>query len=398
VQPYTVRWMPSSSQGVQGYVLSLGTASGAYQAAREVSISVASATPGAGGTLTYTIQLDRARDQFLAMRAFNANAFSVFSNEIRVAATTASSAAPTLASASTSTSTSASLQASGSAGSTSRAIAGGGATSSALAPGEADATDSETDAASGFASLDLNGEDEYLATTLAAPLDLAGGFSASLWAKAPQDGAGRRGLLQVACADQSCALEVSLVQGAGLMQVELRVFDGVGGTDEVREAPVAVTPDEWWHLAVVLDPAGSTRLYFDGEVVLDAADVRLPAGLIAAEHALALGATEAGRAAPWLGRLGHAAVFASALGAGEVAEISLYGHELDLRGDLGAYRSSDALAHYWRLGDDASAVGVDSGSAALDLDDPYGNVDGSDVVRDGPESLASGASVASSAQ
>jgi hypothetical protein len=177
------------------------------------------------------------------------------------------------------------------------------------------------------------------------------------------------------------------------------VFDATESVDDVRQTAVAITHDEWWHLGLVLDPAAaSARLYFDGEFVMEHAGMSLPPGLLAAEHLLTLGAPEAGRAAPWLGRLGHAALFSTALAASEVAEISLYGHELDLRGDLGGYQSSSALTHYWRLGDDPDAVGFDSGSAPLSLDDPYGNVDGSDVVPDGPESLAPSESVASASQ
>ncbi len=401
VQPYAVRWLPSSSAGVQGYALSLGTSTGNYDNARLTTIPVAAASPGANGSLTFMIQLDRSQDQYLAMRAYNAITYSTLSNEIRVAAMVASSAAPP--SGSTAAGTTSALSASASSGSLSRAASGAGAaTASALAPAEEDSGDAQTAESASLASLDMNGVDEYLATTLAAPLDLSSGFSASLWGKVPQDGAGRRGLLRLACADgaSSCALELSLVRATGGTSFELRVFDAASAVDDVRETAVPVASDAWWHLALVLDSAAeSARLYLDGELVMEHAGVRLPAGLTTSEHLLTLGATEAGRAAPWLGRLGHAAVFGVALGAAEVAEISLHGHEVDLRADVGSYESAGALAHYWRLGGDADAVGRDSGPAPLDFDDPYGNVDGEDVVRDGPESLAAPEeSVASASQ
>ena len=75
-----------------------------------------------------------------------------------------------------------------------------------------------------------------------------------------------------------------------------------------------------------------------------------------------------------------------ALGDDEIDEISLGGHALDLRADDGAYLASDALLHYWRLGEDPAAVGFDYGPAAIsiDLDDPAGNVDAADIVPDAP--------------
>ena len=88
----------------------------------------------------------------------------------------------------------------------------------------------------------------------------------------------------------------------------------------------------------------------------------------------------------WLGEIGHVAFFGAALGDDEVTEIYERGHTLDLRANAGAYQASDALLHYWRLGEDPNAVGYDSGPAAapIDLDDPAGYVDAADIVADAP--------------
>jgi hypothetical protein len=397
-----VRWVPSTSADVQGYVLSIGTSSRNYNTANDVQIPLQAASAGANGTLTYTIQIDRSRDQFLAMRAYDAASFSQFSNEIRLGAVVASTAAPS--SGSTSTDSTDAVVASASA---LRSLGSSGGTSASAAPdadaGSADAAAEEqtADSAEAFVSLDLNGADEYLATTVATPLDLSAGFSASLWGKTPIDGSGRRGLLQVACAEGAspCALELALVNGANGPAIELRVFDAASAADDVQETPAPIANDEWWHLALVLDPAAATaRIYLDGELLSERTGLQLPESMFTAEHLLSLGAADSTRAAPWLGRLGHVAVFSAVLGAAEIAEISMRGHDLDLRGDAGAYQASGSLAHYWRLGGDPAAVGSDSGVAPVDFDDPYGNLDADDVVRDAPESLVSVESVASAGQ
>jgi hypothetical protein len=99
-----------------------------------------------------------------------------------------------------------------------------------------------------------------------------------------------------------------------------------------------------------------------------------------------LGASGSSGAGTWLGAIGHAAFFALALGDDEVAEIHQRGHTLDLRQNAGAYQANGALLHYWRLGEDANAVGYDSGSAAtpIDLDDAAGYIDSADIVADAP--------------
>jgi hypothetical protein len=397
-----VRWIPSTSADVQGYVLSIGTSSRSYNTASDVQIPLQAASAGANGTLTYTIQIDRSRDQYLAMRAYDAASFSQFSNEIRLGAVVASTAAPS--SGGTSTDSTAAMLASASALSS---LGSTGGTSASAAPdadagdADADASEQTADSTEAFVSLDLNGADEYLATTVATPLDLSAGLSASLWGKVPLDGSGRRGLFQVACAEGAspCALELSLVNGANGSAIELRVFDAASATDDVQETPAPIANDEWWHLALVLDPAAATaRIYLDGELLSERTGLPLPEGLFTAQHLISLGAADSTRAAPWLGRLGHVAVFSAVLGAAEIAEISTRGHDLDLRGDAGTYQASGSLAHYWRLGGDPAAVGSDSGLAPVDFDDPYGNLDADDVVRDAPESLVSGESVASASQ
>jgi hypothetical protein len=157
----------------------------------------------------------------------------------------------------------------------------------------------------------------------------------------------------------------------------------------------ALAPGQWQHLAVT----------FDGEV--DGAPVVLVDGATRAPSSANLtghppvfgdsagrvfvggtGAAAAGTGT-WHGAIGHVAFFGVALGEDEIDELAARGHTLDLHQNSGAYHSSYALLHYWRLGEDPSAVGFDTGTAdaAIDLDDPAGNMDAADVLLDAPALL-----------
>lgn len=391
-QAYDVRWLPSTSPGVVSYELSLGASSGSYDANRTATIPVAQARAGSGGSLVYTIQLDRSRDQYLAMRAFDSNLFSAFSNELRVAALPGSPAAPSAVSAPAAASalpsaSSASASTSVASASVAPSFSAESRASSRQAPQEAATVAS----AAALTSLDLNGEDEYLGTTRPAALDFSGGLSASLWGKVALDALPPRALLQLSRADAASpsALELYLVRGANGPAIALRILDAASSSEQVGETPVPIESDVWWHLALVLSPdATSARVYFDGELATQQTELRLPPDLLGAELLITLGAADAERAAPWRGRLGHAALFQGVLGGEEIAEISLRGHALDLRSALGQYHGASALTHYWRLGATDDAVIRDSGPLPLDFDDPYGNIDRADVASDGPESLA----------
>jgi hypothetical protein len=384
VQAYAVRWMPSSSTDVTGYVLSIGTSSGSYVASMQVDIPLASASAGSGGTLTYTIQLDRSRAHYLAMRAYDgASNYSVYSNEIQVAALAASSATGTSGGSGTAAS------ATSTSGTTS-ALTAASATANSASGSDADAEATlAAQMAAGSVSLDFDGSTEYLASSLAAPFDAAAGFSASLWAKAPADQAGRRALLRVASAAGTSGVELSLVSGISGRSLELRAFDSTQALDDVQETPAPIADGEWWNLSLVVDPAqGTAQLYLDGEPLASMGATGISTALSAESYFVTLGAGDVERAAPWLGRLGHAAIWSAALGAPEIAEISLQGHALDLRVASGDYQAAEALAHYWRLGSDQAAVGFDYGLLPVDLDDAGGNLDVADVVGDAPESLA----------
>ena len=81
LRDYTVRWLPSPSQGVEGYELAVGTSSGSYESTFDLGLPEPQ-----GGELHFDMQLEGSIDLHLALRAYGGEAVSEYSNEIVVAA------------------------------------------------------------------------------------------------------------------------------------------------------------------------------------------------------------------------------------------------------------------------------------------------------------------------
>ena len=84
VREVPVRWLPSPTPGVEGYLLSIGNRSGAYDTA--LVLRNDQLTLEGGGVLSMQIELPGELDHYLAMRAFDGDAVSVYSNEIFIPA------------------------------------------------------------------------------------------------------------------------------------------------------------------------------------------------------------------------------------------------------------------------------------------------------------------------
>ena len=78
LQTHTLRWIPSVSSDVTGYVLSVGSASSAYDATFDLGLPSVN-----NGEMRFQIEFDDASDLYIALRArSSANLFSAFSNEV----------------------------------------------------------------------------------------------------------------------------------------------------------------------------------------------------------------------------------------------------------------------------------------------------------------------------
>ncbi len=388
MQTVAVRFLPSASPGVTGYSLSVATVSGGYVSGAQIDIPVGAARAESGGVLAYDVQMTANVPHYLAMRAYSMQTASPYSNEIVIpavaAAATSSTSLAMTAATGESTGSPSGATSSGS-GSASMAILSG----SGSASGSSDTSASTASAASAAAmsSLDFDGAGEYLASSAALPLGASSEFTVSLWALADPQASGGRVLLSLRGGGQSTQNRVELSADATSLQMTAYNDAGQLVYDAIYSA--ALVPGSWQHLA----------LTFDGQV--DSAPLLLIDGMTRAPTSANLTGNApvftdsagrvfvgggSGASGTWFGAIGHVALFGAALGDDEIDEISLRGHTLDLHENSGAYQASDALLHYWRLGEDPSAVGYDSGLATvpIDLDDPAGYIDAADIVADAP--------------
>ena len=395
MQTATVRFLPSTSPGILGYSLSIADSSGAYGAGAQIDIPAGAAQVASGGVLEFAVQVSANVPHYAAMQAYSAQAFSGFSNEVVIpaAAPAASSMVPVAApSASVGTSLAfpvAMAQASGvaSSGVASGLLSATGAAAASSIPASTAPASTGSASAAAMSSLDLDGAGEYLASSAPYALGVTHQFTLSVWALADPQASGSRALISLRGGGQATQNRVELTSDATNLQ--MTVYNDAGLLVYQAAYTTALVPGDWQHIALTFDAA------------IDSAPVLLVDGMVRAPASAVLTGNSAtfsdsagrvfvgggtGSAGTWFGAIGHAAIWNVALGDDEIAELSLRGHSLDLRGNLGAYLAKDALLHYWRLGEDPTAVGFDYGAAAvpIDLDDPAGNVDAADIVPDAP--------------
>jgi hypothetical protein len=235
-----------------------------------------------------------------------------------------------------------------------------------------------------MSSVDLDGTNEYLASSQALMVGVGDRFTFSMWARSTASDTQRRGLFALR---GSAQVPGSLEVAATGRDLELAVYDASGGSVFQAGYTDALLPGEWQNLVVAYDAQldSEPAVFVDGVLVSASTSSGAVAFSDGARHVL-LGGGAVAATGTWQGTLGHAAVWDQALGDAEIAEIAAGGHALDPGVETGDYHGQDALLHWWKPGADPAAPGSDYGPAAvpIDLDDPAGNVDDSDVTPDGP--------------
>ncbi len=81
LRDYTVRWIPSPSDGVEGYELAVGTSSGATASTFDLGLPAEQ-----NGQIQSVMELEDSVDLYLRLRAYGSGVVSDYSNEIVVAA------------------------------------------------------------------------------------------------------------------------------------------------------------------------------------------------------------------------------------------------------------------------------------------------------------------------
>lgn len=395
MQTVEVRFEPSSSDGVLGYSLSVATDSGAFGSGTQIDIPVTAARVEAGGVLAYDVQMSANVPHYLAMRAYSSETFSPYSNEIEIpavaaTATVSTALASTAAIGEETSGMPATSTGSAGAGSTSMAGTSGSGSASGTSASGSESTTANSASAAAMSSLDFDGAGEFLASLAAQPLGASNQFTLSVWAAADPSATGPRALVSVRGGSGATQNRVELTSAGG--ELALSVTNDAGQLVYSAAWSGALVPGDWQHLALTFDASidSAPMLLVDGTA-------RAPSSANLTGNPAVFGdsagrvfvggsGNTTGTTGTWLGAIGHVAFFGLALGDDEIAEIFVRGHALDLRSNAGAYQASDALLHYWRLGEDPNAVGYDSGSAAtpIDLDDPSGYVDAGDILADAP--------------
>ncbi len=392
MQTVEVRFEPSSSTEVIGYSLSVATVSGAFGSGTQIDIPVSAARVEPGGVLAYDVQMTANAPHYLAMRAYSSQTFSPFSNEIVIPAVAASATVSTALSGGVAIGEAgdglpAASSTSGSGSASIGSASGSGTTSGASDPNSASTTNTNTASAAAMSSLDFDGAGEFLASTSALPLGSSNQFTLSLWAVADPSATGSRALVSVRGGSGVTQNRVELAADGG--DLALSVTNDAGQLVYNAVWAGALALGDWQHLALTFDASvdGAPMLLVDGATRAPSSANLTGNPAVFADSAgrVFVGGSGAGTGT-WLGAIGHVAYFGLALGDDEVAEIYVRGHALDLRANAGTYQASDALLHYWRLGEDPNAVGYDSGAAStpIDLDDASGYIDAADIVADAP--------------
>ncbi len=400
VQTAEVRFLASESDGVLGYRLSIATASGRYGSGTQLDLPVGSADDVGGGVLAVDVEVPRDSYSYLAMRAYSASAFSTYSNEIVIppeSSSSTSSAVPVGESdgtggATTSASSSGSRLSGASGSYASTGSSTGGSASDGRDSGASSADESAELASAGApGSLDFDGAGEYLASSAPAALGVSQQLALSLWVLADPRATGSRGLISVRGGGDSTQNRVELTSRG--TELSMAVHDASGQLVYQASYGSALVAADWQHVALTFDAAvdAAPTLFVDGRVLApDASELASSAPIFSDTPGLiVLGGSDGADVGTWFGAIGHAALFSTALDEDEIDEIWFRGHSLDLRESLGAYDSAAALLHYWRLGENPAAVAADLGAARppLDLDDPAGGIDATDIVADAPAPL-----------
>jgi hypothetical protein len=180
----------------------------------------------------------------------------------------------------------------------------------------------------------------------------------------------------------------SLELAAQGLALQLSVYGAGGSVTFQASYPDVLLQGEWQNLVVSFDSQLDSvpAVFVDGVLEAAGSTSGSVAGFSDGARRVYLGTGAEGMAQPWQGRIGHTAVWDAALGDDEILVIALGGHAIDLAQPSGAYHGQDALLHYWKPGADPAAPGFDFGPASspINLDDPAGNVDATDVAPDAP--------------
>jgi len=234
------------------------------------------------------------------------------------------------------------------------------------------------------ADLSAPAVNEFYARNLFQILDIADAWSISTWVN-PSNMLLNQGIFSANFRD---GIEIVHLSEEATGRIGISVRDSTLSTVfENRKWNAVLTANTWTHLVVTWNGT-DLALYIDS--VLTASDltpVNDPHTMIDSLRDITYGANWSGAlvhsqlAGPWIGHLGHLAIWDEVITAAEVASIFNPNvgppFAIDLRQNTGNYVSSENLQHYWRPG--FTDIGINDISGNVNNRD-FINTDGVDAT------------------
>ena len=231
-------------------------------------------------------------------------------------------------------------------------------------------------------SVDLDGESEYLANETENSVGIGNVWTFSMWIRDREFATATADYLQLFRADLNSYVYIHQTGNGSSNPLSVLLYNTAGQLFKQFLWDNVMSPaDVFHHLVVIWDGTGLS-FYVDGEIrAVSTVAVNGAGAMEDSERQVYLGGT-----AYLDGLVGHSALWDTALGADEVAQIFWLGHSIDLRTDIGGYQSSNHLKHYWRLGEDPTGIARDFAiGAGIDIGvDAVGLTFDDDAVFDGP--------------
>ena len=253
-------------------------------------------------------------------------------------------------------------------------------------------------AISNSVSLEFKGLDAYLEDALRQTMGIANLWTIGIWIKPFEDQPDPFSLdnkallhLQNAVRKNEILIWADRITNTDQDTIHVELWDKNGELFRVSRFNMTQQRTEWNHFSIYW--SGENLVAWDnGLQVTDFHEVLSNSGIMEdSERSIRLGAAYSGTSthpqiplSTWSGLLGASTMWDTAVIGAELGEVVSGTFGFDLLVNSGTYTSSADLQHWWRLGQDDTDVGADSGNAGLLFDVNADGVNASGVVIDAP--------------
>lgn len=217
-----------------------------------------------------------------------------------------------------------------------------------------------------FASIELDGKQQYLGTLEPSLLSIANTWTLGFWAK-PLHNKEHMAIFSTASPRRTNEIDVFSTpispelptQGKTPASLRAMVKDASGTTLKHYGWGDYFQTDVWTH--VFLQWNGTNLNAFKNGILTTTGVVltNVTGSLSDVQRQVYYGSAVAGVTATFSGILGHLAIWDSVIGSSEMPVIVSGGFDMDLTSTSGTYVSTSSLKHYWKPGLDSEEIGKD---------------------------------------